>query len=170
MDKDERLSPAEFDLYARGASDFLVFDAEYEPKFVVEFDGFGPDDVRQVTRDRIKNALCARAGLPLLRIGADDLREREETSILEWLCAAYVASERELDEGLKDDADADELIGIEAAEEQDPSDDDDVIGEPGTELNDPFPSGGFLDTRHVDSKEIADAIRLDATKLKRINR
>jgi len=145
LDKEERLSPAEFDLFTRGSFDFVVCDADYEPVIAFEFDGFGHDDPRQLTRDLIKNALCARAGLPLLRIGADDLREREETSALEWLCTALVALDHELDADLDDDAD--DEGGPSDDEPADDDDLDDVIGEPGVEMEHPFPDTALVATR-----------------------
>lgn len=154
LDKQERLSPAEFDLYTRGSFDFVVADAAYEPQFALELDGFGHEDSRQVARDLIKNALCARAGLPLLRIRADDLREREETSIIEWLCAAFVAFERELDADLAEDADDSESLDDPGASDDDLSagdvDSDDVLGEPGAEMDHPFPDNALVATRLIE--------------------
>lgn len=88
--------PAErFSLYTRGAFDFVVYDADHMPAFAVEVDGFQHDDEHRSQLDRIKNWLCARAGLPLLRLRTDALREDEETSVLAWLVAAYVASDHQ---------------------------------------------------------------------------
>jgi uncharacterized protein DUF2726 len=148
--EDLLLSRAEFSLYTRGSFDFVVGDAEYDPVFALEFDGYGHDDPRQVARDLIKNELCARAGLPLLRIGAEHLREHEETSILEWLCAAFVASERELDDVLAgdDDDDVDPAGGDEPPEGDEELDGlDDGLGEPGAELEHPFPDIAIVATR-----------------------
>lgn len=115
--------------------------------FALEFDGYGHDDPRQVARDLIKNDLCARAELPLLRIGAEHLQEHEETSILEWLCAAFVAFERELDADLAEDADDDD--GEPTGEDESLDDDEleDVLGEQGAEMEHPFPDIALVATR-----------------------
>jgi hypothetical protein len=63
------ISDEQFTFALRAHFDFTVADGRYFPLFVVEFDGESHDDPGQQVRDRMKDALCARFGLPLLRIG-----------------------------------------------------------------------------------------------------
>src|SRR5438132_1677988 len=71
-----RLTREEFSLYTRGHFDFTVYgEDDHEPAFAVEFDGFGHERPRQVQRDIIKNRLCAKANLALLRIGLEHVTQ-----------------------------------------------------------------------------------------------
>ncbi|EDY62616.1 DUF2726 domain-containing protein [Streptomyces pristinaespiralis] len=60
-----------------------------------EFDGPGhssdPDAIR---RDRLKNRICAKANLPLLRIEDDLLQATDGVSLLEWLIRRWMSYER----------------------------------------------------------------------------
>jgi hypothetical protein len=103
------MSDAEFSLYTRGAFDFVVYAPEYQPAFALEVDSVQHDDDAHRRRDLIKNWLCARAGLPLLRLRADALREDEETSVLAWLVSLFlVATREELTDAFDDEVDTDE--------------------------------------------------------------
>lgn len=135
LQREERLSPAAFSMLTRGSFDFVVCDdQEYKPIFALELDGFRHSDSRQVARDLLKNAFCAKAGLPLLRVGIDDLREREEYSVLEWLVAAFAADERELEN---------ELEAVEeGSEDLEPDDDEPGAGDADAETADPEPALG----------------------------
>lgn len=62
------LSQREFDYYTRSHFDFIVTDDSYRPVMVVEYDGPLHSDEKQQERDRIKNDLCKRAELGILRI------------------------------------------------------------------------------------------------------
>jgi hypothetical protein len=62
------LSQREFDYFTRCHCDYVVTDSDFRPLMIVEYDGPLHDDVRQRERDAIKNGLCRRAGLGLLRI------------------------------------------------------------------------------------------------------
>jgi hypothetical protein len=78
-------------MYTRGHFDCVVYRADNsEPVFVVEFDGFGHDEPRQVERDRLKNLFCMAAGLPLLRLATADLIQQDKVSVLEWLSQALI--------------------------------------------------------------------------------
>ena len=91
LDKDRHLSTEEYRLYSRGSFDFVVqHEDEDEPAFAIEFDGPQHAEPIQAARDIIKNRLCAEAGLPLIRIGFDELRERDEISVLEWLIQRFI--------------------------------------------------------------------------------
>ncbi|GAA5662184.1 DUF2726 domain-containing protein [Ochrobactrum sp. 30A/1000/2015] len=62
------LTTREFDFFTRSHFDFTLTVADGRPLMVVEYDGLFHADPRQAERDRIKNELCRRAGLGLLRI------------------------------------------------------------------------------------------------------
>jgi very-short-patch-repair endonuclease len=63
------LTNREFDFYTRSHCDFVVTDADARPLVVVEYDGpLHQLSAEQQERDEIKNELCRRAELGLLRI------------------------------------------------------------------------------------------------------
>jgi very-short-patch-repair endonuclease len=80
------LTQREFDYYTRSHCDFVVTDANFHPLVVVEYDGPLHVDPKQQARDQIKNELCRRAGLGMLRI-----HDRHVTklyrgmSVLRWI-------------------------------------------------------------------------------------
>jgi len=61
--------------------DFLVADREHQALFAVEFDGFSHRDEAQIKRDAIKNRLCDKFELPLLRINSNYLLKNTATWI-----------------------------------------------------------------------------------------
>jgi very-short-patch-repair endonuclease len=64
-----RLTNREFDFYTRSHFDFVITDDTARPLMVVEYDGpLHQSSAEQRERDEIKNELCRRAGLGLLRI------------------------------------------------------------------------------------------------------
>lgn len=73
---------------------------------MIEFDGFGHDQPEQVRRDILKNRFCSRASLPLLRLGAMDLREFDRSTVLEWIVQRFVAWHDESDERVRAAQDA----------------------------------------------------------------
>jgi hypothetical protein len=92
------VSYADFSFALKAHLDVLVTDAEYHPLFAVEFDGPRHEtDMEQQRRDRQKNALMKRFGLPLLRIKDDDLNRKYRGfdllsffSALWFWCDSYV--------------------------------------------------------------------------------
>jgi hypothetical protein len=78
-----------------GHLDFLIVNrASDRPEFAVEFDGPAHLERRQAERDRVKDELCLRADLPILRIGSDEIAPREQCSLLEWLIERFIAYRR----------------------------------------------------------------------------
>ncbi|OSI78627.1 DUF2726 domain-containing protein [Bradyrhizobium canariense] len=66
---DTHLTNREFNFYTRSHCDFVVADHDARPVMVVEYDGpLHQLSAEQQERDEIKNELCRRAGLGLLRI------------------------------------------------------------------------------------------------------
>jgi hypothetical protein len=66
--------------------DFTVVDNDYTPLFAVEFDGPQHEFEAQLSRDDLKDSLCRRFGLPLLRIDDRFLEPRYmDMDLLSWL-------------------------------------------------------------------------------------
>jgi Protein of unknown function (DUF2726) len=81
-----RLTHREFGFYTRAHFDFIVTESDYRPYLAVEYDGPGHSDWRQMERDRIKDKLCSKAELPLVRINANHvLRKFRGMSLLRWI-------------------------------------------------------------------------------------
>lgn len=77
--------------FALGAHfDFIVGDARENPLFAVEFDGPTHDDPVQAARDQLKDSLCARAGLPILRCKKAHLEQvHDGWDLLSWLIEVW---------------------------------------------------------------------------------
>lgn len=100
----DELDRDEMSLYTRGHFDFAVYPDDPEEQlaaFVIEFDGYGHERPEQVRRDILKNRFCARAELPLLRLGPMDLRELDRTTVLEWIVQRFVAWDQEQHERVR---------------------------------------------------------------------
>jgi len=70
------LPNALFDYASRAHLDFVIANEESYPQFAVEFDGpHHQSDPGAQERDRKKNAVCRRLGLPLIRIRREHLEE-----------------------------------------------------------------------------------------------
>ncbi len=70
--------------------DFLVVDSDSLSRFAVEFDGPSHDNPDRRRKDILKNDICERLGLPLLRVTAKYLEEENESiSLLAWLVDIY---------------------------------------------------------------------------------
>lgn len=70
--------------------DFVVTDQETNPEFVVEFDGpKHRTDPSAIERDAIKNALCERFNLPILRIDGSYLRQIGRFRLVGWLTEVW---------------------------------------------------------------------------------
>ena len=72
------------------------------PLFAVEFDGPGHDTPAARARDARKNRLCLASGLPLVRVDATHLHERDRLSLIEWLAALWAARREEMPRLLAD--------------------------------------------------------------------
>lgn len=74
--------------------DIVVTDESSKTQFAVEYDGRGhetdPDTIR---RDALKNSICDKLGLPLLRIGDELFRKVGRFSLLGWLAEVWFLNE-----------------------------------------------------------------------------
>jgi hypothetical protein len=93
----EYLPPEEFGFLTRSHLDFLVVNDSYplRPVFAVEFDGPQHEEPLQKQRDVLKNRLCQRAGLPLLRVAAADIELFDEVTLLDYMLSRFLAWPRE---------------------------------------------------------------------------
>jgi len=84
--KDKPLSREDFDFYTRAHVDFVVTDEKTKPLFIVEYDGPTHAASLQRRRDRMKDGMCADAGLGILRINANHVTKRYRgMSVLRWI-------------------------------------------------------------------------------------
>ncbi|WFU14651.1 DUF2726 domain-containing protein [Bradyrhizobium sp. CB3481] len=81
------LTNREFDFYTRSHCDFVVADDETRPLLAVEYDGpLHQSSAEQIERDEIKNELCRRAGLGLLRINDNYVTKiYRGMTVLRWI-------------------------------------------------------------------------------------
>ncbi|WP_188911266.1 DUF2726 domain-containing protein [Salinarimonas ramus] len=80
------LTRREFDFYTRSHCDFLITDRRHRPRFIVEYDGPLHHSDIQKWRDQIKNDLCQRAGIGLLRINDKHVtRTYRGMTVLRWI-------------------------------------------------------------------------------------
>jgi Protein of unknown function (DUF2726) len=94
-DRNDHLSPREFEYFTKANLDFLVA-RENVPIFAVEFDGVDHfSDKRTIENDSIKNSLCKRAALPLLRITSSEIEQHDRLTILDYMLMRYVAWQKE---------------------------------------------------------------------------
>jgi very-short-patch-repair endonuclease len=81
------LTNREFDFYTRSHCDFVVADADARPVMIVEYDGpLHRSSAKQQERDEIKNELCRRAGLGMLRINDNYVTKLYRgITVLRWI-------------------------------------------------------------------------------------
>ena len=82
-----QLTNREFDFYTRSHFDFVVPDDEARPLMAIEYDGpLHQLSAEQIVRDEIKNELCRRAGLGLLRINDNYVTKiYRGMTVLRWI-------------------------------------------------------------------------------------
>jgi hypothetical protein len=72
--------------------DFVITDNDLRPLFAVEFDGPTHGDAAQKKRDEIKNQLCKRFSLPLLRINSLYIGQTyRQMDLLTWFVSYWFA-------------------------------------------------------------------------------
>jgi len=85
------LSDREFRYALQSELDFVIAEGDTgKPCFAVEFDEpHHRTDPVTIERDAMKNSICDRLGLPLLRIGAEFLQQRRQQALVGWLLEVY---------------------------------------------------------------------------------
>ncbi|MBK7142001.1 MAG: DUF2726 domain-containing protein [bacterium] len=92
----EYLTTEEFRYFTQASLDFVVYKCNF-PVFAVEFDGpYHLSDARTEERDVIKNRLCKKADLPLLRITSTEIEEQDKITLLDFMLMRYTACLNEL--------------------------------------------------------------------------
>jgi Protein of unknown function (DUF2726) len=87
------LRPEQRRMLDRGEVDFLIVnrDEGLRVEFALEFDGHPAhrNDPDRRAADRVKDALCLRAGLPLVRVDPEAIGEREQVTLIDWLIDCF---------------------------------------------------------------------------------
>ena len=91
MDKNEKVSKKERQTFNNGTFDFVVYNKESIPEFVIEFDGPCHSEPKKRKADYRKNRLCSLSELPILRIDDSFLTKYEETSFLKFIVDRFVS-------------------------------------------------------------------------------
>jgi len=87
----EELTPGEWSYYTKAAFDFVVCNADKHQSYelIVEYDGIQHEDPDFVLKDSLKDRICIKAGLPILRIGLEDVKPRGNTTLLDLILDQY---------------------------------------------------------------------------------
>lgn len=135
LDEHETISSKERKTFTNAFFDFVVYNQQLLPEFVIEFDGpRHQTEIKNRQADIRKNRLCERASLPLLRIDDSLLSEYEKISLLGYIVKRFIAYRKKIDG-----------ISLEISERLSNSEDgdpDDPWNDPGVvfDLNHPFPA------------------------------
>lgn len=80
------ISNKEYSYAFRAHFDFVIANNETLPLFAVELDELHHvSDPQAIYRDKLKNMLCVKLGMPLIRINAEFLRKVRTSSVIGWL-------------------------------------------------------------------------------------
>lgn len=89
------ISDEEYSYAFRAHFDFVITDNQTLPLFAVEFDEqHHISDPQTIYRDKLKNILCTKLGLPLIRINAEFLRRIGTSSVIGWLIDLWFLNNR----------------------------------------------------------------------------
>jgi len=84
------ISDEQYSFALRAHFDFVVTDSFHSPLFAVEFDGPSHETENQQRLDSLKNALCDRFELPLLRVKAQHLVTKfRNFDLLSWIVETW---------------------------------------------------------------------------------
>ncbi len=84
------LTSNEYSYALQAHFDFLITDQDTWPHFAVEFDGpRHHTNPSTILRDNLKNAICEKLGIPLLRIGDDFFRRVGRYNLIGWLTEVW---------------------------------------------------------------------------------
>lgn len=88
------LSDPEYSYALRAHFDFVITREDAKAAFAVEFDGplhdRNPETIR---RDNLKNSICKKLGMPLLRIDAGYLRKLSRFTLIGWMVEVWFLAE-----------------------------------------------------------------------------
>ena len=97
-EKGERLSSEEYDVLQTSHLDFVIAEGKkyFKPVFVAEFDDSQHlIDKNQINREILKNGLCTKVKLPLLRIGDREITGNDQITLLEFMLQRLTAWQKE---------------------------------------------------------------------------
>lgn len=84
------IESSEYSFALKAHFDFTITDSNVCPLFVVEFDGpLHKEDPAQLGRDKTKNLLCKKFGLPILRINQNYFKKYRELDLLTWFIEVF---------------------------------------------------------------------------------
>jgi hypothetical protein len=87
------ITSEEYSYALKAHFDFLICDKNDMPLFAVEFDGPTHGTPRQIRNDLLKDSLCRKLGLPVLRANWNHLTKRfRRTTPLSWLVETWFLS------------------------------------------------------------------------------
>ena len=88
------ITSAEYRYALKSHFDFVVARENEPPAFAVEFDGPNHDrDVTAIMNDNLKQSVCKKLGMPLLRVDAGYLRRIGRFTLVGWLAEIWFLSE-----------------------------------------------------------------------------
>lgn len=88
------LSKQEFEYALKAHFDFVVTHSDCTTAFAVEFDGPSHDtDARVILRDSLKNSVCEKLNMPLLRIDKNLLERIGRFTLVGWLAEVWFLDE-----------------------------------------------------------------------------
>lgn len=104
-EKGERLSSEEYDILQTLHLDFVIVEGKkyFKSVFAMEFNV--PQhliDKKQISKDTLKNRLCTKARLPLLRIGDKEIAGKDQIALLEFMLQRLTAWQKEEKKILKE--------------------------------------------------------------------
>ena len=87
----KELNDGEWRYYTTAAFDFVVCnkDEDWSWEIVIEYDGLHHKEPLQTKKDALKNRLCIEAGLPIVRVGSDEILIRENMTFLQYILDLY---------------------------------------------------------------------------------
>jgi len=88
------ISDKDFRFALQSHFDFVISNKKHDPLFAIEFDGHSHRKHTQIQRDKLKNQLCERFDLPLLRITSNFLQKKyRNMDVLTWLVEVWFLQE-----------------------------------------------------------------------------
>lgn len=147
----DKLSKKDKQAFNNASFDFVVYNEESIPEFVIEFDGPHHSQYEKKREADIrKNRLCSQANLSLLRIDDSFISEYEEISILKYIVERFLAYRREIEDISRDIEDRLSLLSNGGIDYDDPWNDPGVI----FDLTHPFPASVEIAERLLKNFEV----------------
>ena len=99
IEQDDETSKKDRSTFNNASFDFVIYNKESFPEFVIEFDGPHHSIYNEKRKaDVRKNRLCAQARLPLLRIDDSFLKKYDKISFLKFVVERFVAWKNKIED------------------------------------------------------------------------